>query len=96
MHSALLLRLEDVPEQSPRWRYEQEQDSEAVGSTLSLAECATEAAGVVGVLPQQVGTDRQRDEVRDDGPPHAHNQLGGGDDQQDEGDGELHVTYTST
>jgi len=91
MHSAVL-HLDDVLEQSPRGSHEQEQDSKAVGSALSLPEGATETAGVVGVLEQQVGTDQERDDVGDDVAPHVDDRLGGGDNQQDEGDGELQVT----
>lgn len=85
--------LEDMLEEGPRGRHEQKQDANGVWDAIRLGECTTESTCMAGVLKQQVGTDRETDDVRERVAPYVDDQVGGSDDEQDESHGELQVTY---
>lgn len=80
-------------EERPEGCDEQEEDANGVRNAPRLAESATEAASVAGMLKQQIGTDQEGNDVGDDGASHVDNCLRGSDDKEDEGYGQLEITW---
>lgn len=52
--------------------------------TAGFAKSTFEAAGILNVLNQQVGSDDETDDAGDHGAPHAHDHARGYNDQEDE------------
>lgn len=86
------LHLEEVLEDHPHRGHEQQNDADGVANATGLAERLTEASGVLDVLGQQETADAQGDDVTEDGTPHIHNMAWGGDDEKNEGSGQLKIT----
>lgn len=87
-----LWSLEDMLDESIGGRDEQEQDTNGVQTALGLAKSTTESTFVVNVLEQQIGTDDERNDIGDPVTSGVDDQVGGRDDEQDEGHRELQVT----
>jgi len=59
---------------------------------MGLGKSTTESTFVANVLEQQIGTDDETDDVGDQVTSGVDDQVGGRDDEQDEGHRELQVT----
>ena len=62
---------------------------------LRLGESAAEPAGMAGVLEQQVAADQKRHDVGNGVESQVDDRMRGSDDKEDEGDGQLQITYRS-
>lgn len=57
-----------------------------------LSECTTEAAGVVGVLIQQISPNHKAHDLTNEMAPKMDDGLGGSNNKKDEGYGQLQIT----
>lgn len=84
--------LEDVGEDSVQGSNEQQNDANSVAHTAGFCECGTAASSIADVLNQKISANNYGDNLCIDACAVFDEQLGGSDDEEDEGGRQLQIT----